>query len=166
LGESKAAAERTLSYLEERLAICQLTRDVIQIAKERTMRSARDELEPAIGACLSTITHGRYDRVEADDDLNLKVFSQERGDWVAVDNGELSRGMVDQLYLAARLALLGLLYRDAKPPLLLDDPFVKFDPERREQAVALCKEIAHEHQILLFTCHEAYDAAADWIVRL
>jgi len=78
----------------------------------------------------------------------------------------LSRGTVDQLYLAARLALLDLLYRDAKPPLLLDDPFVKFDPDRREQAIALCKEIAQNHQVLFFTCHDGYNAAADWAVEL
>jgi len=43
---------------------------------------------------------------------------------------------------------------------------VKFDPDRREQAMALCKEIAQEHQVLLFTCHDDYDAAADWVVEL
>jgi uncharacterized protein YhaN len=73
---------------------------------------------------------------------------------------------VDQLYLAARLALLDLLYRDTKPPLLLDDPFVKFDPDRREQAMELCKEIAQDHQILFFTCHNVYDAIAGYVVNL
>ena len=166
LEEQKAAPGRSLAHLEEWLAVYQLTRDVIEQAKEQTMRSARDELEPRIGAYLSRITQGRYTQVGADDDLNLRVFSQEKGDWITPESGELSRGTVDQLYLAARLALLDLLYRDAKPPLLLDDPFVKFDPDRREQAMALCKEIAQEHQVLLFTCHDDYDAAADWVVEL
>jgi uncharacterized protein YhaN len=130
------------------------------------MRLARDELEPRIGVYLSRITQGCYDKVEADDDLNLRVFSQEKGDWVTPDSGELSRGTVDQLYLAARLALLDLLYRDTKPPLLLDDPFVKFDPERRGQAMALCKEIAQDHQVLLFTCSDAYNIFADNVIDL
>jgi len=166
LEEQKAAAGRSLAHLEERLAVCQLTREVVEEAKEQTMRSGRDELEPRIGVYFHRITQGRYTQVEADDDLNLRVFSQEKGDWITSESGELSRGTVDQLYLAARLALLDLLYRDAKPPLLLDDPFVKFDPDRREQAMALCKEIAQEHQVLLFTCHDDYDAAADWVVEL
>jgi uncharacterized protein YhaN len=139
---------------------------VIEEAKEQTMRSARDELEPRIGAYLRRITQGRYTQVEADDDLNLRVFSQEKGDWVTPESGELSRGTVDQLYLAARLALLDLLYCDIRPPLLLDDPFVKFDPDRREQAMALCKEIAQEHQVLLFTCHDDYDLHADKLITL
>jgi uncharacterized protein YhaN len=166
LEENKAAAERSLTYLEERLSIYQLAREVIQEAKNKTMRSARDELEPRVAAYLREITRGRYDSVEADDDLNLRVFSREKGDWVAPEGDELSQGTVDQLYLAARLALLDLLYHDAKLPLLLDDPFVKFDPDRCRQALTLCGKIAQEHQVLLFTCHDDYDAAADWIVEL
>lgn len=54
------------------------------------MRSARDELEPRMGAYLKEITRGRYGSVEADDDLNLRVFSQEKGDWIAAGRGELS----------------------------------------------------------------------------
>lgn len=30
----------------------------------------------------------------------------------------------------------------------------------------LCRRIAHNHQVLLFTCHNHYDSAADWIVEL
>jgi uncharacterized protein YhaN len=166
LAESKAAAERSLTYLEDRLGIYQLTRDVIQEAKEQTMRSARDKLEPRVKAYLKEITQGRYDSVEVDDDLNLRVFSQEKGDWIAAEGSELSRGTIDQLYMAVRLALLDLLYRDAKPPLLLDDPFIKFAPERSKQAIELCKKIAQDHQILLFTCHDIYDAVTDWVIRL
>lgn len=166
LEEQMAAAERSLAHLEERLEVYELTRQVIDQARELTMRSARDELEPRISACFGRITQGRYAQVEADDDLNLRVFSADKGDWVTPDSGELSRGTVDQLYLAARLALLDLLYPDAKPPLLLDDPFVKFDPERRAQAMALCAEIAREHQVLFFTCHDGYDSVADWVIEL
>jgi DNA repair exonuclease SbcCD ATPase subunit len=166
LEEQRAAAERSLAHLEEWLSVCQVARDVIGEAKEQTMRSARDDLEPRIGRYLGAVTQGRYDSVEAGDDLNLRVFSREKGDWLAPDDGELSRGAVDQLYLAARLALIDLFYRDARPPLLLDDPFVKFDPGRREQAMALCKEIARRHQVVLLTCHDDYDGMADHVVEL
>jgi DNA repair exonuclease SbcCD ATPase subunit len=166
LEERRAAAERELTHLEEHLDVYKLAYEVIEEAKKQTMRSARDELEPRISAYLHRVTQGRYSQVEADDDLNLRVFSQEKGDWVIPESGELSRGTVDQLYLAARLALLDLLYCDIRPPLLLDDPFVKFDPDRREQAMALCKEIAQEHQVLLFTCHDEYDLHADKLITL
>ena len=130
------------------------------------MRSARDELSPRISAYFKRLTDGRYSEVQADEDLNLRAFSHEKNDWVTPSGHELSRGTVDQLYLAARLALLDLLYDDAKAPLLLDDPFVKFDAERRAHAMAVCKEVARDHQVLLFTCHGDYDEAADWVIDL
>jgi uncharacterized protein YhaN len=104
--------------------------------------------------------------VQVDDEMQLRVFSREKQDWIAATDGALSQGTLDQLYIAARLALLELLYPEARPPLLLDDPFVKFDADRREQAVGLCKEIAREYQVLLFTCHDGYAEAADWVVQL
>jgi len=166
LEERRAAPERELDRLKERLSVYKLTHEMMEEAKEQTMRSARDELEPRIADHFSYITQGRYEDVKADDNLNLWVFSREKEDWIAAESTELSSGTLDQLYLATRLALLELLYRDARPPLLLDDPFVKFDPGRREQAVDLCREVARKHQVLLFTCHDHYDSAADWTVTL
>jgi ABC-type hemin transport system ATPase subunit len=85
---------------------------------------------------------------------------------LAAGDGELSRGTVDQLYLAARLALIDLLFQDARPPLLMDDPFVTFDPQRRQAALHLCREIADTHQVLFFTCHDGYDGIATEVITL
>ncbi|MFW6116946.1 MAG: ATP-binding protein, partial [bacterium] len=166
LQERKATITRSLDRLRERLAVYRLTRTVLQEAKDQAMRSARDELEPRIAAHLAHLTQGRYARVRADEELNLRVLSSQKDRWVAADSPELSSGTLDQLYLAVRLALVELLYQDARPPLLLDDPFVKFDATRRQHALILCKEIAQVHQVLLFTCHDHYDSAADWIIEL
>ncbi|MFW6116931.1 MAG: ATP-binding protein, partial [bacterium] len=121
LQERRATVTRSLDRLQERLAVYRLAKTVLQEATDQAMRSARDELEPRIAAHLAHITRGRYDRVKADEELNLQIFSGEKGGWVAADGPELSSGTLDQLYLAARLALIELLYQDARPPLLLDD---------------------------------------------
>jgi uncharacterized protein YhaN len=68
--------------------------------------------------------------------------------------------------LAARLALCDLIFGEKLPPLLMDDPFVKFDPARREAALQLCKELASDRQIILFTCHDGYDSFADHVIEL
>ncbi len=166
LEEQKAAAERALERLKDRLTVYELTYEVLEQAQQETMRSARDELEPKIGQHLRCITHGRYEQVEASDDLALSIFSAEKGSWIDADDGELSRGTIDQLYLAARLALIDLLYQEAQPPLLMDDPFVTFDPQRRQAALRLCREIAQTHQVLFFTCHDGYDGIATEVIAL
>jgi uncharacterized protein YhaN len=74
-----------------------------------------------------------------------------------IERGQLSKGTLDQLYFALRLALVDLLFPAANPPIFMDDPFVKFDPRRKRAAIGLCQEIANRKQVFLFTCSSDYD---------
>ena len=129
------------------------------------MSTAREELEPRLSRYLAQVTGGRYDRAVVDDDLGLQIPhpAKERG---PIEIDELSQGTRDQVYLSARLALCDLIFDKARPPLLMDDPFVKFDPERRDAALKLCKHLAADRQIILFTCQEGYDPYADHVIEL
>lgn len=69
----------------------------------------------------------------------------------------LSRGTQDQIYFALRLGLLRLVYGDATPPLLLDDPFLTFDDERAAAAMALLQDqAARGQQVILLTYSDRY----------
>lgn len=63
----------------------------------------------------------------------------------------LSKGTVDQVYLAVRLAVYDLCMKGA--PLVLDDALAAFDDGRMAQALDLLLERGEEEQILFFTCH-------------
>ena len=66
----------------------------------------------------------------------------------------LSRGTMDQLYLAVRLAVCELaLPEEDTAPLVLDDALANFDDKRMALALDVLRELASERQILLFTCH-------------
>ncbi len=66
----------------------------------------------------------------------------------------LSRGTVDQLYLAVRLAVCDLALPAADPaPLVLDDALTDFDDGRMALALESLEEYARGRQVLLFTCH-------------
>ena len=70
------------------------------------------------------------------------------------ESGFLSRGTVDQLYLALRLALCDMLLSGDEPcPIVLDDALINFDDTRMGYALDVLREIAQRRQILLFTCH-------------
>jgi len=73
-----------------------------------------------------------------------------------IDTAVLSQGARDQVYLAVRLALVDLMSGGDPQPLFLDDPFVHFDPERRERAFALIETFARTHQVVIFTCDPRY----------
>ena len=91
-----------------------------------------------------------------DNELNVSINSPQKKDG-PVKPGQLSKGTQDQLYFSLRLALVDLLFPDANPPIFMDDPFVKFDPHRKQAAIRLCREIANRKQVFLFTCSSDYD---------
>jgi uncharacterized protein YhaN len=66
-----------------------------------------------------------------------------------------SRGTRDMHALAMRLALIDSLYGTEAPPIILDDPFIAFDDRHIERASAVLKKIAHDKQILYFTCSKS-----------
>lgn len=77
----------------------------------------------------------------------------ERFDGQRFDPNELSQGTKEQLYFAIRLALANIHSKETSYPLFMDDVFVNFDENRRQQAMTLLKEISKNHQIIFFTCH-------------
>jgi uncharacterized protein YhaN len=98
------------------------------------------------------LTEGRYIRVMAPlEDENLLAINRQ-DQHVPVER--LSRGTVEQLYLALRLALIQAYHqKGVNLPLVLDDTLVNFDHRRARQAVRLLQEMSATHQLLLFTCH-------------
>ena len=68
--------------------------------------------------------------------------------------GYFSRGYQDLTGLCMRLAFADAMYRDEKPFLILDDPFVNLDEEKIERGRVFVREVAKEYQVIYFTCHE------------
>ena len=100
----------------------------------------------------SIMTQGAYLRVIAPlDGTELQV---ERADGVRLSPQVLSRGTAEQLYLAMRMALVREYAHHVDPlPVVFDDVFVNFDPERTKNTIHAVRELAESHQILIFTCH-------------
>lgn len=165
--EEQAAAERErLERVRERLDALTLARELLAQAHEETLEGAIDVLEPLTSELLEDITDGRYCAVQFDrGTLDPSVHSAEKGEAVDPDDA-LSCATREQVYLAARLALTELLWPDECPPIMLDDPFVNFDPRRREAALRIIRKMADRRQVLLFTCEQQYDQAADSVVEL
>jgi len=122
-------------------------------------------LEKEIQNYFSIFTNSKYKQVKINKEgLEFWVYSDEKGDWAKPE--ELSGGAIDEFYLAFRLALIKLIFRDKKPPLLLDDPFVNFDSVRLANTLNFFKTLASDYQIIIFTLGDAYDKVADNIILL
>jgi uncharacterized protein YhaN len=110
----------------------------------------------------SGMTGGNWTRVIAGLDSGIQVESSD-GKRVSPEN--LSRGTAEQLYLAMRLALVREYSRHVDVlPVVLDDIFVNFDPERTRRSLEAVRELARTHQILMFTCHPHLTGMVEEIV--
>lgn len=77
------------------------------------------------------------------------------------DNGQthesiyLSDGYKDMVNFCSRMALVDALFKEVKPPIILDDPFVNLDDDKVPKALQLVKNMSDDRQILYFACHKS-----------
>lgn len=117
------------------------------LAKE-ICEEAGDTMNAEVSRYVSAITEGKYDSVRVDENGKL---------WVLVDGREippdaLSRGTLEQFYLALRLAVGETVTREEAMPIFLDDAFVLYDDERLAQILKVLADM--NKQVLLFTCQK------------
>ena len=163
--ERAASFAEQLDLLQRRARVYEAALRALDSAERATIRTATRYLERRMVTDLERVTAGRYRRVQVDDqDLSLKVYAPERGDWVDVST--LSQGTLDTVYLAARIGLVRLVTGDRRPPLVLDDPFVTLDDERAKRALELLRDVSADFQVIYLTTSNRYDKAADAVLKL
>ena len=165
LAERLATWRADLARLRRGERILARTLAELDAAERATMARATRFLERRMVGDLARVTGGRYREIRIDDGgLGFDVRSAERGDWVPVT--ALSRGTLDAVYLAARIALVRLVTGDRRPPLLLDDPLVSLDDDRSRRALAALRELAADFQVVYLTASDRFDAVADQVITL
>src|SRR5215813_3409261 len=98
------------------------------------------------------MTESRYMRVIAP--LDGGEIQVERADGARLSPQILSRGTAEQLYLSMRLALVREYANHMQPlPVVFDDIFVNFDPERSRTSIKAVRELCSTHQVLMFFCY-------------
>ena len=148
---------KKIAALERKLIVYLKTHELWEEARKRVLSGAADVLDEEVSKQLSEITGGHYSKTRFDkQNLSFEVYSEAKEEFVN-PHKNLSAGACDQLYLAARLALLKFIFPDQKPVLILDDPFGNFDPQRRQKAGELLVKLASEYQILLLTSQDYFD---------
>jgi DNA repair exonuclease SbcCD ATPase subunit len=165
LEEELESLQEALKHEERKVRVYELARKFVSQARTEILSSAEEDLGKGIQRYLTVFTNGKYKQVRVNKEaLEFWVYSDEKGDWA--EPKELSGGAIDEFYLALRLALVKLIFRDKKPPLILDDPFVNFDSVRLANTLNLFKTLASDYQIIIFTLSDLYDKVADNIILL
>ncbi len=86
-------------------------------------------------------------------DSDLDITFEKMGERKEIDY--FSAGYKDIIDVCARLALVDCLFKDEKPFVIFDDPFVNLDDEKLEKAKELLKQISTEMQVIYLVCHSS-----------
>lgn len=150
LAAMESAAEQ---WLEWRLAAA-----LVDAARDRAEREGQPEVLRHASALFHDLTGGAFTGVIsrfAEEGGKRELIAMRRGDRLeALEH--LSRGTVEQLYLALRLALVKdhVARTGVGLPVVMDDIMVNFDDDRAAYAVAAVAGLAADTQVLLLTCHD------------
>lgn len=119
--------------------------EIVRLSRE-FCEEIEDELNAAVSGWVSKLTNGKYDSVSVSNEGKLKV----RTDGLEVPPEALSRGALEQIYLALRLAVGDIVTREESMPIFLDETFSMYDDKRL--AHTLQALVTKKEQIFLFTC--------------
>ena len=110
----------------------------------------------------SRLTMGQYTKILLTD-TQAKV-QQANGQWM--EAFYLSKGALDQLYVAIRFAFIFQLAKKMKIPVLIDDGFVNFDRERLSIMLELMEELSRVTQVFYFTTEVPLQLPKENVLKL
>lgn len=136
---------------EEVLEVIKIFEDIEK--EEREKISELFGKESSVSKYFREITDGLYEEVtfeqEREEIGRIKV---KRTDGIILEAEKLSGGAYDQLYFSIRLALGEKLLKDKRGFFIMDDPFIKSDPDRLQKQMDMLKKISESGwQIIYFS---------------
>ena len=128
-----------------------LTQEYLKKAKEQFTARYMDPIANGFSKYYQMLTGDESGAWTIDANIQLKM--KEQGE--LRDTRWLSAGYQDLLGVCMRLAVADAMYKEEKPFLILDDPFVNLDKEKVAAGNQLLLEVAKEYQVIYFTCHDS-----------
>lgn len=132
-------------------ALLDTTMELLQQAREQLSARYMAPVQQRFTTYLHQLWGTDPGKLLLDTDWNVRL---ERSG-AARELGYFSAGSADLVLLCMRFSLVDALFRDARPFLILDDPFLNLDDRRTEAALHLLDQLAERYQILYLTCHSS-----------
>ncbi|MDR3263228.1 MAG: AAA family ATPase [Clostridiales bacterium] len=148
LGEAK----EEYAEVAKRLEILRRTREMLARAKENLSSAYLKPLTAGCQKYMEFLTKGK-ESLSVDTELDINI---ERGGQLR-RLGYFSTGVKEVVNTAMRFALIETLFKDEKPFVILDDPFVNLDDGKLVNAKELLEILSEYYQIIYFTCSSGRD---------
>ena len=111
-------------------------------------RGVGGEIRRRTGEILSELTDGKYSTIFLESDMDIRVQTVQK----SVELHQLSRGTLEQVYFALRMAVSEILCAQEKMPVILDDVFAMYDEKRLQKTLKWL--VDHKEQVIILTCHK------------
>ncbi len=128
----------------------------------RTPEAVWDDALELVGAYLQALTNRHYTDVSREGE---GLYYLEREGVAPTALYEVSETVLQLFHHALQFAVVERAALHTSVPLLLDDPFVGLDPERRQGAARAVRRLGAGIQVLFATAEPAFEEAADLVVK-
>ena len=142
--------QEEINEIEKKYSILKQTKELLESAKENFASSYLKEMINGYTEILNMINDKN---LETNVDINLDVKIEVNGS--KKDVKYFSTGYKDLIYICMRLSLINALFKEEKPFIILDDPFVNLDEEKTAKALNLLKKLSDKYQIIYFICNSS-----------
>ncbi len=117
-------------------------------------KQLEQKLNGRMAEILTALTNGRYTKIMIEEGFHISVLKEGR----RIPAEQLSRGTVEQVYFALRMAASEMLYEE-EYPVILDDTFAYYDDVRLKNTLKWLGE--NRDQALIFTCQKREEQLLD-----
>ncbi len=161
--EKLAALDARILREERRMEAAALLRRLLQEEEQRRMDGLVAPVERDAGEILRRIAGPRLGALVVGDGLRpARMRPRAVREGIEPEIGDLSGGEREQVHFAVRLALAGVLARDRRQLVVLDDVLAYTDLARYNHVLGILDELSASLQIVILTCHpERYGSLAD-----
>lgn len=153
-----AAAHQNLDDLVDDYLVILIAQTLLARTIETYAHDPRAQLEKLTSELFVTMTNGAFERVSLERD-HFGAYDHNGAFWEPV---RMSEATLHQFYIALRLGIL-----ESRPeygpslPLVLDDAFESFDPQRRAAAFKALSKVAENRQVF-YLAHESSPELESW----
>lgn len=145
-------AQHEFNELAKQWAVLKVAQGMLQQTKQTYQEKYLTSVLEQTSKFFQHITKSAYVKVILRQETESLVV--QRNDQTFFELGELSKGTIDQLYIAFRLAVGKVIGSDYQLPFIIDDAFIHSDDERAKNIVDILQRIANKQQIIIFTCQQ------------
>lgn len=141
--------EENVSYQKEeqkRKALEYAVSKMLELSEDVRMELSV-KLNEKASEILKEITEGKYEMLFVDEKLKMSLYADGR----RITLEQVSRGTIEQIYFALRMAASQILHEE-EYPVILDDTFVYYDDVRLENTLKWL--VKNRKQVLIFTCQK------------